>query len=65
MLTRRRTERMRHQLTDKIQKLERELEASEREKIKFLEEIKEKDASREKAKEEHDRKVKHYEGLVR
>ena len=59
-----RSERMRHQLSDKIQKLERELEASERELSKALEESREKDATKDKIKEEYERKVKHYEGLV-
>ena len=55
---------MRHQLSDKIQKLERELESSEREMTKVVEDAKEKDVGREKMRDDYERKVKQYESQV-
>ena len=55
---------MRHQLTDKIQKLERELENSEREIAKLSEDIRDKDNMKDKLKEEYERRIKIYETQV-
>jgi hypothetical protein len=55
---------MRHQLTDKIQKLERDLEASEHNIAKLSEEVREKDNMKDKQKEEYERRIRNYEGHV-
>lgn len=55
---------MRHQFTDRIQKLERELEASERDIAKLSEECREKDNMKEKLKDDYERRIRNYESQV-
>jgi hypothetical protein len=55
---------MRHQFTDKIQKLERELEASEHNITKLSEDVRDKDNMKDKLKEEYERRIRNYEGHV-
>jgi len=55
---------MRHQLNDKIQKLERDLEAAEHNIAKLAEEVRDKDNIKDKQKEEYERRIRNYEGHV-
>ena len=59
-----RAERARHQYNDKLQKLERELESSERDKSKLSDELREKDSTKEKLKDDYERKIRNYESQV-
>lgn len=57
-------EKMRHAHMDHVQKLERELEQSQRDLVKFQEENEEKELMREKLKDDHDRKIKLLESTI-
>ncbi|KAJ3284106.1 hypothetical protein HK104_010084 [Borealophlyctis nickersoniae] len=63
-VTDRRAEKTRQHHMEKVQKLERELEAVQRELVKVRDEAGEKDVAKEKMKDEYERKMKHLESQL-